>query len=158
MEFETSKKNNFQQETKILDEDLLKAEKKLKSFKVTEEEEAKMRDNLQALIKKEQNQQNELEDLGRLQIDCETLEETYWEETLTFESKLFLLNERKNSAERQTKEMQNEIDRLSRINILNDLIHITTDHEVARVNDLQLGKMFNANAVRNASFSSVKIL
>jgi len=147
LDIETVKKNNLQQETKILDEDLTKAEKKLKSFKMTEEEEIKLRDNLKALIQKEEDQRNELEDLGRLQIDCETLEETYWEETLIFESKLFLLNERKNSGDRQIKEMQNEIDRLNRINILNDLFHITTDHEVARVNDLQLGKMFNASAV-----------
>ena len=159
---EESKINSMTQDNKRLDEDIKKTEQKLEHTKINEAVEAKLRQDLNAVIAKEQEQKKELEDLGKLQIECETIEETYWEETLTFESKLFLLNERKNSVNRQIKEIQNEIDRLNRINILNDIIHITADHEVAKVNDLQLGKKFNASTINwgetNAALGQLVLL
>lgn len=159
---EENKIKSMEQDTRRLDEDIKKTEQKLANSKINDAVEAKLRQDLDSVIAKEEEQKKELEDLGRLQIECETLEETYWEETLTFESKLFLLNERKNSVNRQIKEMQNELDRLNRINILNDIIHITTDHEVAKVNDLQLGKMYNASAINwgetNAALGQLVLL
>jgi len=159
---EESKINSMAQDNKRLDEDIKKTEQKLEHGKINEAVESKLRQDLNSVIAKEQEQKNELEELGKLQISCETTEQTYWEETLTFESKLFLLNERKNSVNRQIKEIQNEIDRLNRINILNDIIHITADHEVAKVNDLQLGKKFNAGTVNwgetNAALGQLVLL
>lgn len=145
---EEEKKKGFINEMKAMDEDVQKAEKKLEELKINEEHETKLREDLRLVNEREENQKKELEELGRLQTHCEESEEIYWEEALKFESKLFLLNEKKNTVNKQIKEVQHELDKLNRVNILNDIIHISTDHEVAKINDLQLGKMYTASGVQ----------
>ena len=132
----------------MLEDDIRKAGNRLRELKQNEKDEVKLREKLKELNEKEESQKKDLDELGNLQIACEKLEEEFWEETLNFESKFFLLNEKKNSANKQIDEMHSELDRLNRLNVLNDIIHISADHEVAKVNDLQLGKANNSSSVQ----------
>ena len=142
-----AKNTDLQHATDALNQDITKTEKRLKEMKIDPEKEKKLLEELKALEAIEEEQKKELETLGKVQIETEKEENNYWEETLAFSKKLFLLNEKKNTAIRQSKELQSELERLSKINVLNDIISISTDHEVAKINDLQLGKSLSVNQV-----------
>ena len=152
---EDNRKTVLQNENRMLEDDIRKAGARLRELKLDEKDEAKLRETLKELNEKEDNQKKELEELGNLQIECERYEEDFWEETLNFESKFFLLNEKKNSANKQIKEIESELEKLNRLNVLNDIIYISADHEVAKVNDLQLGRAANSSSVLHLIYQSL---
>ncbi len=144
---EEAKRDEIQKNSDRLEKDIIKTEKKLKELKFDPKLEEKLQQELKELEKLEHEQKKDLEELGKLQIKTEKEVEAFWEDTIGFERKLLLLNEKKNAASNRLKELESNQDRLSKINVLNDLISISTEHEVAKVNDLQLGKTFQASQV-----------
>lgn len=141
------RRGSLQNEFTALNQEINKAGKKLKELKYDSTQEEKLRVLLLEVEKAEQEQKEQLKELEQIQIKTEEDVENYWEETMAFEKKLLLLNEKKSTTAKQLKDLEVNQERLSKINVLNDIISISTEHEVAKVNDLQLGKTYNNSQV-----------
>ncbi|CAD8092544.1 unnamed protein product [Paramecium sonneborni] len=95
---------------------------------------------IQQLEQDEQKQKNELIKLKNQILEQEHNEDNLWEHINKFTTKLYSLFESNQIADNKLSQLNNEIDRLSKLDVLNDLFKISVQDEVATINGLQIGK------------------
>lgn len=66
---------------------------------------------------------------------------SYMENLNRFENKLIRLKTKDSTVNAKLKYLYSEIERLSSVNVLNDVFNISTKLEVATINDLKMGKL-----------------
>ncbi|CAK85676.1 unnamed protein product (macronuclear) [Paramecium tetraurelia] len=88
----------------------------------------------------EQQQKKELIKLKNSILEQEHNEDNLWEHINKFTRKLYSLFESNQIADNKLSQLNNELDRLSKLDVLNDLFKISVQDEVATINGLQIGK------------------
>lgn len=94
-----------------------------------------------------------LKHLTESHLKYEEEEAKYWEELTNFDKKLQNLLEQKTHFERAIVVHSKDLEKLEKSNVLNDVFKISTEHEVATLNDMKIGKPFNTSEVISCYFS-----
>lgn len=102
---------------------------------------------LSDLKAQEEVQLARLKALGESHLKYEEDEAKYWEDLLYFEKTLHNLLEKKVYAERTMGSLQKELEKLEKSNVLNDVFRISAEYEVGTINDMKIGKLYNASDV-----------
>jgi len=127
-------------------------------MKLISEKEAEYQAKLKQIDEETTKYELELQNVNKEAAELEKSDQQYWEKISEFESKLIETEEESGKVKNDLSHISAEYQRLSSINVINDVFKITCPERVAAINGFKLGRLQTEDVffIRNYAKNKVK--